>query len=232
MDAGLGWRRSGRFLGYYSASGIRRALAAYGLWADLQARARGPLVVEIAAEAVGDRLRIRDGEHTFVELVASLRAAQPPMLCIHWLLLQDPRASFPAGRRPLPGQRFPGLGRGREVFELLVLMSTRLGVAALEGVPAWFHTALFFHTRMVFVDPAEEGRFRAILRAGGASGLDPYECSRMLHGGGVADDDGLPIPWNPGPMRLPLKPEAEFRTREWDQRMRREAEERFTFRTG
>lgn len=186
--------------------------------------------MEISHEGVGDLLRIRDAECVFVELVAQwVDDSITPRLCIHWLLLQDPRAEFPRGRLPLPGQQHPGLGRGREVFELLVLMAARLGAHALDGVPAYLHTAAFFHRRMAFVMPEEEGQFLAILAAAERAGIDVPEASRRLRDGRCFDDEGLAHAWAPGLMRVPLKPNAAFQNAEWRRAAEAARAERFVF---
>lgn len=216
------------FLNHYSAEGLRYALTRYGLWERLRGLAGGGLRVEIAGVGQSvQTLRILDEatEQALVELSAGLVSAgsaaaalpstEHPWLSVEWLCLQDPRRSFAAERPALPGQKHPGLGEGREVIELLLIMGWRLGCAGLFGHPAWFHNAVMYRIHFRFVDPAEDGRMRALLRTWRASGLGLGEFSRAVSSDGVVDDEGSPIRWTPGFVVAPLMAEAEFQDDAW-----------------
>ena len=217
---------SHRFLGFYGGIGLKSALQQYGLWTDLQDRIGGEPVLVIDRVALGDRVRIASAEGLlFVELVARLEERHDMrLLHIEWLLLQDPRRSFPPGRRALPGQVHPGLGRGRELMILLMLMAKRLRCDGLEGVPSWFHNATMYHLALRFLDGAEEGRFLALQRA--TSHLDLGEATRALHEGRVLDmETGDAVGWRPGTMRAALTDRAVFQNEGWTHGVEKETTE-------
>ena len=220
------------FLGRYSADGLRYALGRYGLWERLEERAAGTPVVAVSGFGEATQtLRIVDAEdRALVELKARLLSGDVdgpgglplttmPFLSIEWLCLQDPHRGFPPDRAPLPGQDHPGLGVGREVMELLLIMGWRLGCAGLVGHPAWFHNAVMYRIHYRFLDPAEEGRMRALLEAWAESGLSLGAFSWAMDAGRVVGADRAPARWVPGPMVAPLTEEAEFQDATWEAAM-------------
>src|SRR5690554_7171923 len=97
-----------------------------------------------------------------------------PMLNIHWLLMQNPQASFGPGRLPLPGQTHPGTGLGEQVMGLLRNSCRRLKLGGLVTVPAHFHNAMMYAGTYHYIDPNAEGALLALHRDlfGGKSPLD------------------------------------------------------------
>jgi len=216
--------RVGRlFLGAYSEPGLVYALKEYGLWSRVAEVARDKPVLTI--DQVGQstqRFTITDGQGgpCLVEVKAGLRYGpdgddsvahdlpgprDQPWLSMEWLLLQDPHRSFPPERPRLPGQKYPGLGVGREVMELMLISGWRLGCIGVVASPAWFHNAVMYRIHYRFVDPAEEGRFLALRAAWRDSGISLAQASLDMDKGRVVDGDGEVVHWRPGPIVAPLK---------------------------
>ena len=242
-------QRAGKLmLGTYSEAGFVYALQRYGIWEDLENVCKDTpvLVIRDTSESI-QKMVIRDGADgpVLVELRAGLRfppdgdaalaqdlpgSPDATWLSVEWLTLQNPYAEFPPTRPPLPGQDHPGLGIGREVMELLLIMGWRLGCAGLVSHPAWFHNAVMYRLHYRFVDPAEEGRFLALIRDFEGSGLTLAEASRAVEAGKVRDAEGTPVTWTPGPMVAPLVPGADLDAMDgWLERVR-EAREAAAYR--
>ncbi|MCA9666880.1 MAG: histone deacetylase [Myxococcales bacterium] len=174
---------SGRFLDFYTLEAIDEALERYELHNLLRERGFDPQIAIDTSENARHLLRVYDGprrsrENLLIELAArrgrlelcelehydSELGKSCAALVIEWLLMQDPRASFSLERPQLPGQDHPGLGIGRWIIELLRLMAQRLDCAALTNHPQTYANAVLYGAVMRFVDPALEGRFRALER--------------------------------------------------------------------
>jgi len=202
------------FLGFYSEAGIHTAFERYGFWGALAERGLTDPVVELdlSDPYLHCARAYCGGEVTRANLVSELKArivhrpATYPFerelpgegidfLFIEWLLLQNPKKRFRPHRLPLPSQEHPGLGLRFEVFEMLQLMAERLGLAGIINVPMHFHNARLYKVRATFVDPAVEGRFRALLRDLGDRSL--FEQSWAVHEGCVVDErTGEPFEWH------------------------------------
>lgn len=218
QDWSLDRAESALFLGTYSERGLRRVFDNYGFTAQLAGRGIDDFEVEVdTSDPFLHVLRLREiaGE-VFCELRARTalgrdlglpgRLAPLQVYVVEWLSIENPHGTFGPGRPQLPGQRRPGLGLGPEVEEILVLAARRIGTAALVSWPQWFHNAMLYHPRWVFVDAREEGRFAALIRD-----LGMYELPRLawaVHLGCVIEDGVGPLAWNPGPMVLPRTREA------------------------
>ncbi len=121
------------------------------------------------------------------------------MLRVEWLLLQNPRGEFTAERPPLPGQAHPGLGMLQEVVTLFVLACDRLQLDGLLFVPSHYHVAVHGRKTMRFLDPADEGRYRALEAA--LQGLSLAAAAEAVAAGRVIDAaTGQPFAWRPAPM--------------------------------
>lgn len=239
LDEDLSWEpdalvgapeeRSGRlFLGAYSEAGLVYALQQYGLWERVVDVARNEPMLRI--EGTGEsiqRFTITDGDGgaTLVDVKAGLRygpdgdderahdlpgPASRPWLSMEWLTLQNPYRTFAHERPQLPGQRHPGFGAGREVMELMLISGWRLGCLGVVAHPAWFHNAVMYRIHYRFVDPAEEGRFLALMHAWRDSGTSLAQASRDVEGGLVLDGEGQVVEWRPGPIIAALDSEAEL----------------------
>jgi hypothetical protein len=77
------------------------------------------------------------------------------VLCIEWILMQDYRGTFQAGRRRLPGQNYPGWEWGARWCTFWT-GGEFAAEDALLNMPEYFHK-LFFTTVVKFVDPAAPG---------------------------------------------------------------------------
>ncbi len=155
--------RPGCFAGFYSRTGIERALDAYGVTAAIQRAGFDGAEVAISFDDAGrHRLQVVVGgrehdDHRLIDLVIQLRrvreaaitgdeaTARPfDVLVVDWLCLQNPRASFSKQRPQLPGQLHPGLGIGRVVHNMILLMARRLNRAGVINVPRHLHLAVFY----------------------------------------------------------------------------------------
>ncbi len=170
------------WLGFYTKEGLRTALEKYGFLVDLadlgfsdfrlETRTDNPdqHLLRIFAEQPSCKEPLtelvvrRDFLRPYSELADYLTDSHIPVLTVDWLLLQDPRAKFTAQRPPLPGQRYPGLGVGAQVLELLRNACLRLNLAGLVTVPSYFHNALFYSAEFRYFDPFWQGAFLAACR--------------------------------------------------------------------
>jgi len=170
------------FLGYYSKPGIKFGLEKYGVFDDLNKRGYNNLHLDINTEdPYKQRLSIynleNDDRQLLVELILRrkhfvIETSFPSKIAgrsfefffIEWLTLQNPRASFTSDRPQLPGQNFPGLRRGKVVYELLFISCKRLRLAGMLSVPEFFHNAQIYSKTFHFLNPDLEGKRRAIAR--------------------------------------------------------------------
>lgn len=219
-------REHERVLGYYTRAGVEFALERYGLLPRLRGLGFDPHVDISCGGETGETVRVLEGGSERLVLV-ELRVARDrqtiasvELLRIEWLLLQNPRASWVAGRTPLPGQRHPGLHMFEEVALLMLIVCERLGLAGLVVVPSHYHVASRWHGReipvarrgwvservrpakVLFLDPVVEGRFRALERV-----LDPLplaEASTAVERGRVVDRrTGDRRSYVPAPLIMP-----------------------------
>ena len=171
------------WLGFYSEEGLRIALARYGFFESLADAGYAEVRLEIQCDDPEEHLlriwsqRPELPEAPLIELVARRDVLIPQaelksrlgrpwigVLNIQWLQLQRPDAVFTPDRLPFPGQQFPGLGLGREVMELLRQAAKRLHLEALVTVPSYFHNAWLYSEEFRYLDPREQGVFRALCR--------------------------------------------------------------------
>lgn len=199
-----------RLLGFYSRDGVELALERVGLLDRLRELGYPrPTVSLDLGGAAGDTVRLHGGEGGR-DLLIELRAARDrhslpgfELLRVEWLLLQNPRARFSTERRPLPGQRHPGLGLLAEIAALLVLICERLKLDGILFVPSHYHLAAQSRRYLRFVEPEDEARFRAMERAVGDLGLG--EATRAVDGGRLLDAaSGEPFEMPAMPMVLPV----------------------------
>ena len=215
MGGLLGKPRGERFLDYYSAHGIEVALTRYGFFEAMAQRGYTQHQLELdVSDRARQIMRIRGTkngrtDHLLMELVVRRLWIPDPgkpegmaeVLSIEWMLMQDPTADFTLKRPPLPGQKHPGFGVALQVQEVLVQVVLRLGLQGLMRRPAYFHTAMGGHGEAVFIDPIEEGQFRAMkveLRA------PVDEVSRAIDERRVVWGDGEALVWPAGRQIVPL----------------------------
>jgi len=169
-----------RFAGFYSRSGMRRVLEAYGVHRALEDRGLDSYHVAFSTSGVSDhRLQllldgVEDDDHRLLDLKVSLRRMAErelggggdrrlDVLEVVWLAMQDPTAGFTADRPRLPGQRHPGLGIGNVMHNMVLLMARRLRREAVLNVPERFHLALIYLEAGYI--PVDDGWLREVVAA-------------------------------------------------------------------
>lgn len=199
-----------RLLDFYSTHGVELALERYGLLERLHGLGFEHPTIEIDLDnPAGQTLRIF-GDEAKTELLTEARLRRDrrmlpghEILFVEWLMLQNPRAQFPVGQRPLPGQNHPGLGMLRDVVALFQMICKRLELDGVGFVPAHYHLAAQSHRLLCFVDPEDEARFRALKRD--LASLPLAQASRAIDQGQVHDTaTGQPLEWQPKPMIIPV----------------------------
>lgn len=198
---------SRRLLGYYSPAGLELALERAGLFERLRVLGFSPRLELDLDNPAGETVRLFGSprrNELLIEIRMRIDRATVPglsLLRVEWLLLQNPRLSFGLKRPRLPGQNRPGLGMLQDAIALLVLACDRLRLDGLVFVPSHYHTAAQGRV-LRFLDPAREGRFRALRRA--LKGVSLTEATQAVDALRVVDEDGRPVAWEPAPMILPL----------------------------
>lgn len=203
-------------LGTYTLEGMEYALFRFGVLTFLERRGYGNLRVEFGTgSSGGERVSVfgdADGQtHTLLECVMERQVLdERPALYVHWLALRDPRARFSDRRPQFPGQDVPGLGLAREISQMIILASQRIGAEGVAFTPAWYHTAYVVRERFRFVDPERQGEFEAMVRDLSPLGLEP--ASRAF-----AEDrvfrNGAPMKWEPHLMASWVRHEDEAAAR-------------------
>jgi acetoin utilization deacetylase AcuC-like enzyme len=201
----------GKVLGFYTPAGIELALERYGLLPRLRKLGFEPRIAIQRDPEAGDTVRVfgdASDELLLVEVrVSRDRLTIPSMelLRIEWMLLQNPRTSWSAGRAPLPGQRHPGLRMFDDVALLMLVVCERLGLDGIVVVPSHYHVAVHYHGRMKFLDPVAEGRFRGLQRL--LATLPLAEASSAVERGRVRDTSSdSRRSYEPAPLILPSSP--------------------------
>ncbi len=205
-----------KVLGFYTHHGVELALERYGLLARLRGLGYEPRLEFDHDIDAGDTLRVF-GDPSPDILLIELRFRRDrqtlpgsELLRIEWLLLQNPKASWTAGRLPLPGQRYPGLRMFDDIAALMSMVCARLRLDGIVVVPSHYHVAARWHGRMHFIDPEAEGRFRALSEA--LRGIPLAEASAALEFGRVVDrNSGERCNYRPAAMILPASEPLERR---------------------
>ncbi|EAY07195.1 hypothetical protein TVAG_050100 [Trichomonas vaginalis G3] len=119
------------------------------------------------------------------------------LLNVKWLSLQDPLSKFSAKRPRLPGQRFPGTGAGRHVFEFFIQLCTKSERDGIVNTPEHFHNA-FIYEGFLFLDADVEGNFRAMKRdlASDIQNRGLAAVSWAIYLGFLREND-TPVKWKP-----------------------------------
>lgn len=219
-------RKQNLFLGFYSKAGLETAFTEYGFFRQLAYQGYNNITVAIDVDhPTGHRMRIQaphpyqSGEMVdLVDLVArkvsietnAFRPAFNPErhydgMSIEWICLQDPHQEAPDQGDRLPGQRYSGLGVGREMLVLLMLAAKRLGLDALLANPMHFSNAFLYHPYFRFIDAEFEGEMAALIRD--TSLLSLTETSRLLDAKAIVDTQGNVFEWVAHQQIFPLNPE-------------------------
>jgi hypothetical protein len=142
------------------------------------------------------------------------------VLVVEWLLLQNPRAHFGPYRRPLPGQKHPGLGLLKEVFGWLVAMAEILELDGIYYVPSSYHVAIQSRRRVRFLEPEHEALIECLESL--FEDVPLSEASNLIADGQVVDQStGETLEWQGYPMVLPVSSVLQERVRgaEYDARV-------------
>jgi len=198
-----------RLLGRYTAQGVELLLERLGVLAQVRTLgfAQPTLELDFHLEDA-DTVRLF-GDAAKTELLMEIRfrrdrTSLPDMevLFLDWVLLQNPRRSFPSGKHAIPGQKHPGLGLLRDVMAWLVVLCGELGLDGLLYMPAGYFVATFGSR---FIDPAHQARLEAMRRA--LASLRLVEATRAVEAGRVVDAaTGAVVRWEPAPMVIPVSP--------------------------
>jgi hypothetical protein len=172
-------RANALFLNFYTRTGLSEALEQYGTFPRLRSRGFDPYLSFRSLDSERYILHITNGEEgaVLIEMVCrftTLRAKNSQgdinvgslfdLLAVEWLLLQNPFAKFTLERPRLPGQKFPGLGIGREIVTLLQIMTERLEKQGMIAFPAHYHNGVLYNHSFYFFSPEKEGELKALER--------------------------------------------------------------------
>ena len=208
----------GLFLDRITPAALERELEAAGIQQHLSARGYAGFTLDVerverehrvrllAAGTEAPLIDLRMSEITCVPKEPALRAYGVDvlyLLAVHWLSLQDPRAEFPPGRPPLPGQTHPGLGIGRRLLSRLLAWAHEWGKDALVNYPAHYHNAVIYSRLFRFLSARREGRMEALRRD--LEGLGVTDASWAVEQGRVLEEPGgTVLRWRASEMVAPI----------------------------
>ncbi|MBT3223031.1 MAG: hypothetical protein HN348_28485, partial [Proteobacteria bacterium] len=212
-------RSTKQVLGFYSVQGVELALQRYGLLDTIRSMGFEALRLEHDAGDSGyptlrirGRMGIAGPMVLLMELVVRRKKLPRPassqlegnleVIWIDWLLLQDPSANFSLARPPLPGQEHPGLGIAHQVQELLVQACRRINLDGLSNNPAHYHNALGASRVFYFLEPEDQGRFKALYTT--LKDRDLAEASALADDKQLCLSDGTRLGWEPNIQVLPV----------------------------
>ncbi|MDQ7052678.1 MAG: hypothetical protein Q9P14_07250 [candidate division KSB1 bacterium] len=212
------------YLGKYTADEIRRALEKSGIFLELRKKGFSDFIIEIVPlEDFQQALKVYHQAATPDNLLSEARLRETyfcpdpdvderlakkrfKMLCIDWLMMQNPYQDFTPDRPPLPGQAHPGLGVAKKVLKLLKALCRLHGLAGILNFPEYFHNAYFYRSYFRFYNPAKEANLYALARD--LSRLTIAEMSWAIELGCVIDlSTNGPFEWTSDVQILPLDPE-------------------------
>lgn len=206
-----------RFLGFYTKNAVELVTERAGFLDRLRDLGYAHPTLDLqVAEPGGDTLRVYgepEREHLLVEL--RLRRDRRTfdgleLLSVEWLLMQNPRLAFGPTRTRLPGQNHPGLGLLSDLVAMLILICERLHLDGLVFTPSEFHVAAYGRNFLVFLDPAAQARFEALLDLFAETGTPLPAATRAVAEGRVVDaETGEPVAWDREPMVLAVSPKME-----------------------
>ncbi len=193
------------FMGYYGEKGLREALTRYGIFQLIEKKGYHDFVMRLnCSDPYRQRLRVySDGKYDEEKLLLDL-VLKPGVLTdrddlpdslpqkviqyvqIEWLLTRDHAQLCRSPQNLLPGQNVGGLGIGKEIFVLLMIMAERLEKDALIAVPDHFHNAILFGSRFKFLHPKYEAWVQALKRD--TAGYTLHELAWLLENAKVIDD--------------------------------------------
>lgn len=196
------------FLGHYSRHALELAMQWTGLFDRLRSRGFYHPYLDIdLSNPNGHTLRMySDSRKKELLVEARLRidrniVADAELLSIEWLLMQNPRAEFSAGRPRLPQQSHPGLGLVSDIVSLLILICDRLKLDGLVFIPSHFHLVRKAGKHLHFLRREDERWYQAVERA--VHDRPIAEATEIVARGALRDrQTGETIRWRPMPMVL------------------------------
>ena len=126
------------------------------------------------------------------------------MMDIKWLSLQNPELQFNNKKPRLPGQRYPGSGLGRAVFDLIKQQCRRHKADGISNVPEYFHNAVLYEG-FRFIDPEQDALF-CKMKEDLWNDIRTHSLSKVswaVSCGALYLDDQQ-FKWKPGEFVLPL----------------------------
>lgn len=212
---GMAGAKDSRVFNHFTLHALELQLERLGILNQIRARGfTSPVLTIDSGSELGHTIRLY-GDRERSELLVELRARRDQVaipgtevLYVEWLLLQNPRSEFDAGRPRLPGQERPGLGLLREFVALLVVICEQAGFDGIVFVPAHYFMAALGRRHLRFVYPEDEAVFHALHEAVG--GLDLARATMAIESGRVIDAaTGEPVAWHAPPMILPVSERLE-----------------------
>ncbi|MBN2279364.1 MAG: hypothetical protein JXQ65_02165 [Candidatus Marinimicrobia bacterium] len=172
--------KSKLFLGIFSNAGLKYMLNQFHLIEELENLGLTNITSEIeTSDSHTHKLYIYSGEPNPSNVICELVAKKGPLhfekgllknypkvqmnfLQIEWLLLQNPKKRFADDRPRLPGQSYPGLGLGKNLMVLIMILAQNAGLDGIINKPHFFHTAFMFTKKFVFVDPYKQAEIEML----------------------------------------------------------------------
>lgn len=234
LDQLAGTKSSSLFLGLFTVEQLEDFFEEVGIFEKLKQKGVWPVKLEIASperfnyylkvtlesgELVGEIL-MREGQFTPKEQhVPEVEVGPKNLLFVEWLCLQNPLAKFTPEFLPLPGQKYPGLGIGRKVADLLERATRRVGADGLLNFPEFFHNAYLYLERYHFYNPRKEAEFVAIKRD--LCELSFIEIAWAVFSECVYYDHGKLYRWRPEALMWPFDEQliAYFESKSWKEQV-------------
>jgi hypothetical protein len=220
FDGGAEERSSPYFLGYYSPAGIQYAMEQYGFFDKLREKGYDNFkfhmnIKDPYKQCLALYYDKKVADNLLAELVVKRKhiTVYPPfpsgihgrnfeVIAVEWLCMQHPKERFTPEKPRLPGQKYPGLGLGYTIMEILVIMSKRLRTAGLLNIPDHFHNAQMYSREFHYLEPVYEAKRRAIAR----DLLNRYSLSTVAWAIDLKciRENGHSFEWQPAEQVIPI----------------------------
>ena len=162
--------------------------------------------VSEAPENVVVDIKLREGRYTpKCGLPSDFSFSCYTFLVLEWLTLQNPRAQFTEIKKPLPGQKHPGLGLGRKFFDLFEYLARLNKNDGILAFPAYFHNAVKFLRDFYFLNPEKRGEVQAIREA--FPDIPFTKLAWVVNLGCLHDQRGVAYEWKAEEMVSPVNKE-------------------------
>lgn len=218
-------KKEGRFLGFFSKSGLEYVFKEFGLLKALRKKGFRNIIFSLnTSDPYQQRFSFYydkiDQSHMLGEIIChiyhlkmdvptceSLHQNHIRTIYVEWLSLQDPTKKFSEKRPKLPGQNHPGLGLGLQIFELLILMAKRLRSDAMLNIPEHYHNAALYSSEFFYMNPVYEGLLQAMMRDLSRKWPLAHISTAVDEGCVINIDTGEPLKWFIGRQLTPLNSE-------------------------